>query len=78
MKEDRLLQIFNRILVKKGIAPLEELDPKDSLRDDLGFDSMDLAELTVRVEDEFGIDIFENGIVRRVKEVLTQVGSVQD
>ena len=40
-----------------------------SLRKDLGFDSFDLAELTVLVEDEFGIDIFADGLVDTIQEV---------
>ena len=34
------------------------LNEGDKLRDDLGLTSFDLAELTVRIEDEFDIDIF--------------------
>jgi acyl carrier protein len=36
----------------------------------LGFDSFDLAELTVHIEDAFNVDVFENGIVNTVEEIL--------
>jgi acyl carrier protein len=32
-----------------------------------------LAELTVRIEDSFGIDIFENGVVATVGEVYDKL-----
>jgi len=64
------LQIVNDILRKRGMKPIESLNRDLNLRDDLGFDSFDLAELTVRIEDETGIDIFENGIINTVGEIL--------
>lgn len=71
-KRSKLLEIINHIRRRNGTA-LDELRADASLRDDLGFDSMDLAELTVRIEDAFGVDIFENGIVRHVGEVLQRL-----
>ncbi len=43
------------------------------LRDDIGFDSLDLAELTVRIEAEFDVDIFEDGYVSTVGDVLNKL-----
>ena len=43
------------------------------LRNDIGFDSLDLAELTVRIEAEYDIDIFEEGIVNTVGEILNKL-----
>lgn len=65
-----VLQIINDIRKKRGMKPIESLNRDLNLRDDLGFDSFDLAELTVRIEDETGIDIFENGIIRTIGEIL--------
>lgn len=45
------------------------------LRNDIGFDSLDLAELTVRIEAECDIDIFEDGIVNTVGEILEKLES---
>jgi len=45
------------------------------LRNDIGFDSLDLAELTVRIEAEYDIDIFEDGIVNTVSEILEKLNS---
>jgi acyl carrier protein len=43
------------------------------LKNDLGLDSLELAELTVYIEDEFGIDIFEDGVVKTVKEIYNKL-----
>lgn len=67
--EEKLLNIVNLILTKKNKNIIEVFDNKLNLRTDLGFDSLDLAELTVRIEDEFGVDIFEDGIVSTFDEI---------
>lgn len=68
--ENRLLSLINEMLVENGHAELEGWNPALTLRNDLLFDSLLLAELTVRVEDEFGVDIFENGVVDTLAEVI--------
>jgi acyl carrier protein len=47
--------------------------PEMHLRNDVGFDSLDLAELTVRIEAEYDIDIFEDGIVSVVGEIFKKL-----
>ena len=49
------------------------LAPGLRLREDIGFDSMDLAELTVRIEERFGVDVFAEGVVRTWGEVEQRV-----
>ena len=49
------------------------LKAEDKLREDLGLTSFDLAELTVRIEDEYGIDIFETGLVNTVGEIYAKL-----
>lgn len=39
-------------------------------RNDLNFDSFNLAELTVHIEEEFDIDVFENGVVNTFGELI--------
>jgi len=73
-KEKVVLEAINKILEKKGKKLLSELDANISLRNDLEFDSLDLAELTVRIENETGIDIFEKGIIDKISEVLERLG----
>lgn len=72
--EERVLEIINQIRESKNQELLQRLNPSDDLRNDLGFTSFDLAELTVRLEDEYDIDIFEDGLVSTVGEVLEKLG----
>lgn len=50
-------------------------DLKDdaNLRDDLGLSSFDLAALTVMIEDEYDVDIFENQLVFTLGEIVEVV-----
>lgn len=74
MKE-KLLEIINSIREVKGYEPLTNLDDDANLRTDLGLDSFDLAELTVHIEEFSGIDVFENGIVSTIKEIIVQLNT---
>lgn len=69
----KVLEIINDIRAAKSMAPVETLKESDKLRDDLGLTSFDLAELTVRIEDEFDIDIFEDGLVNTIGEVYAKL-----
>jgi acyl carrier protein len=73
MKEAKLLEIFNQVKRKKNKPEITKVNPQWSLRDDLGFDSLDLAEITVRIEDEFKVDIFQDGFVRTISEILAKL-----
>ena len=52
---------------------MEQIDGTDDLRDQIGFTSFDLAELTVRIEDEFDIDIFEDGLITTIGEIYAKL-----
>lgn len=71
MMETKIIDILNSILLSKNKEIITDLEEKVSLRNDLGFDSLDLATLSVRIEDEFGIDIFEEKIIDKISELLT-------
>lgn len=71
--ENKLLEIVNSIRESKGLNPKSELNSTDNLRNDLDFTSFDLAELTVKIEDEFDIDIFEDGLINTVGEILEKL-----
>lgn len=45
-----LLHIVNTVRTNKGLPALPALTPDMRLREDLGFDSLDLAELTARID----------------------------
>jgi len=71
--EDKLLEIINYIRINKGLEILSEIKSTNSLRDDVEFTSFDLAELTVRIEDEFDVDIFEDGLVSTIGEIYEKL-----
>ena len=71
--EQTILNIINSIREAKELAPVVDLHTSDNLREDLGLTSFDLAELTVRIEDEYGIDIFEEGLVNTVGEIYAKL-----
>ena len=71
--ERKILEIINFIRESKDLKPLEQIDETDDLRDQIGFTSFDLAELTVRIEDEFDIDIFEDGLITTIGEIYAKL-----
>lgn len=70
---EKLLIIINEMFEEAGQNLIEEVKGSLHLRDDLNMDSLMLAELTVRIEDEFDVDIFEDGIVQTLGEVITKI-----
>ena len=71
--EEKILNIVNTVLENRGRKTMDLVSTKTSLRDDIGLDSLDLAELTVRIEAEFGVDIFEDGIVNTIGDILKKL-----
>lgn len=73
MDKKFLVDIVNSIRSNKQMEPLVDIYEDDRLREDYGFTSFDLAELTVKIEDEYDIDIFEDGLVNTVGEILAKL-----
>ena len=71
--EKMLLEKINIVLAIGDRILITSLSNNLKLREDIGFDSFDLAELTVRLEEESGTDIFAEGIVSTVGEVLSKL-----
>ena len=72
---EKILEIINIILQNRTKKKLTSITYEMHLRDDIGFDSLDLAELTVRIEAEYDVDIFEDSIVNTVGEILQKLES---
>jgi acyl carrier protein len=73
MKE-KVIEIINNILRENDLEmSVEEINDSTKLTDDLGLDSFNLAQLTVEIESEFGVDIFENGVISTVGEIFNQL-----
>lgn len=73
MKIDKLRETIRGVLENQGIEADVPISENTSLRDDLRFDSFALAELTVKIEAQFGVDVFEDGIVYTVGEILKKL-----
>ena len=73
--EIKILEIMNTVLENRAKEKITSIRPDMNLRNDIGFDSLDLAELTVRIEAEYDIDIFEDGMVNTVGEILIKLNS---
>ena len=71
----KVIKIILNIIEENDINSIafEDISEKSILTDDLGLDSFNLAQLTVEIEEEFGIDIFENQIPTTVKDILKQI-----
>lgn len=70
---DKILLVINTVLENRSKNKLDSIDLNMSLRNDLGFDSLDLAEFTVRIESVFDIDVFEDGIVDTIGEIVNKL-----
>lgn len=74
-KTNKITEIINIVLKNRGKKGIISVNSDSHLRNDIGFDSLDLAELTVRIEAEYNVDIFEDGIVNTVGEILSRIES---
>jgi len=73
MITENLKKIINIILLSRGRKQIKIVKEDSNLRNDFGFDSLDLAELTVRIEAEYDIDVFEDGLVETVGEIVRKI-----
>jgi acyl carrier protein len=69
----KVLEIINSIRASKNLPALDALKDSDTLLFDLQLTSFDLAELTVKLEDEYGVDIFEDGLVNTIGEIYAKL-----
>lgn len=72
MKE-KVLEVINLIRVAKNLQAVESVNDNTRLREDLELTSFDMAELTVRIEDEYGVDIFADGLVNTIGEIYAKL-----
>lgn len=72
--ENKVKEVIVSILTESGnYDETKAILPSSRLKEDLGMDSFNLAELTVHIEEEFGIDIFEDGIVNTIGEIFSKL-----
>ena len=56
-----------------GVDPIEALEPTLDLRNDLELDSISYAELIVRLEDEFGTNVNDEGRVNTIGDLISRL-----
>ena len=77
--------MLSRILLEAAgdepSAPLPEIGPHSLLQEELGLKSLQMIQLVVTCENEFGVEIFENSEwltpLRSVGDLVTLVSSLQ-
>lgn len=72
-KKQFVIGIIKEIMRSKNEDDNVNINEEDRLREDFGFTSFDLAELTVKIEDEYDVDIFEEGLVNTVGEIFEKL-----
>ncbi len=71
MKET-IKQFIIEILEDNGEIVTTDISEATNLRD-LGLTSFDLALLTTKIEDEYDVDIFEDGLIFTFGEILKKI-----
>ena len=74
--EDKVMKLISEA-TKVDIAKIK---PETSFIDDLNLDSLDIVELMMKMEDEFGIEIPEEDAegLKSVKDVISYIKSKQN
>jgi acyl carrier protein len=65
----QLLEIINKVLGSNGCDTMVDISDDMNLKNDIGFDSFMLAELTVEIEEVYNIDIFKDTLVFTVGDI---------
>lgn len=66
--EARIIATIELVCKNKGL-PIPELNSETVLNTSLGIESLDFAEIVVRLEDEFGMDPFSAGEIPRIRTI---------
>lgn len=70
---ERLLKIINGMLKNLGVDELNELNKAHKLNDDLEIDSISYAELVVNIENEFNVNINQQGRAETVGDIIERL-----
>lgn len=70
---NELLEIVNQVLQNAGKTTQGQLKQSDRLQADLRLDSLDLAELSIRLEAKFGVDVFQSKIPVTVADLCANL-----
>ena len=75
MDRNHIQERLQKILVDKTGVKKEVIEPTDRLVEDLALDSLDAVELTMGIEDEFGLEISDADMkkLKTVADVLALI-----
>ena len=68
-----LLEIINKVLDSNGYKTIAEISDDMNLKNDIGFDSFMLAELTVEIEEVYNVDIFKDTLVFTIGDIKNKL-----
>jgi acyl carrier protein len=69
----QLLEIINKVLDNNGYDIVTEISDSMNLKNDMGFDSFMLAELTIEIEEVYNIDIFKDSLVFTIADIKNKL-----
>ena len=72
-KLQEVKEIILTVLENSSLPVDVDITLETRLREDLGLDSIALAELAVRIEEKYDVDVFEDGLVFSVEEVIRKI-----
>lgn len=74
-----VLERVKKVTVEKLAVKEEEVVPTASFQEDLGADSLDVVELVMALEDEFGVDIPDDevGEIKTVQNAVDYISKKQ-
>lgn len=70
---DEIQVILDEMFQESRGILCEKVRGTDRLLEELTMDSFEIADFAVRVEDHFGINLFDGGIVRTIGEVVEKL-----
>jgi acyl carrier protein len=70
-----LLEIVNKVLENNGYSKVLEITDNMNLKNDIGYDSFMLAELTVEIEEVYNIDIFKDSLVFTIGDIKKKLNA---
>jgi len=76
-KEEVAAKITAIIANTIGVAPAE-LDPRDSLVDKYGLESLDVLDISFRLNKEFGVKLYRGDLLRQASGALGDLAMLED
>ena len=70
---EKLIEVIKIVMENSSLDTSIEINRDSNLREDLKLDSLALAELAVRIEEIYNVDVFEDGLVSTVLEIEEKI-----